>query len=122
GLRIAVHYGCHLLKPSDIKPFTEDPDDPHFFDELVEITGSKSVDYQNKLMCCGAGGSLRTGDKPSSLQFTLEKLRNMRSAGVDCIVTCCPFCQLQFDLGQLEVANELNPDEKPFAIPVVYIS
>ncbi len=122
GLRIAVHYGCHLLKPSDLKPFPEDPDDPHFFDELVEITGSVSVDYQNKLMCCGAGGSLRTGNKPSSLQFTLEKLRNMRSAGVDCIITCCPFCQLQFDLGQLEVANELEPGEEPFKIPVIYIS
>jgi len=123
GLRVAVHYGCHLLKPSDIRPFKDqDPDDPHFFDELVEITGSRSIDYQNKLMCCGAGGSLRTGNKPSSLKFTLEKLRNMRTAGVDCIVTCCPFCQLQFDLGQLEVANDLEPGEEPFKIPVIYIS
>lgn len=122
NLKVAVHYGCHLLKPTAIKPFSCDPDDPRFFDELVEITGSKSIDYQNKMMCCGAGGSVRTGYKNSSLQFTLEKLRNIRDAGADCIVTCCPFCQLQFDLGQLEVANDLDPDEKPFDIPVIYIS
>ncbi|WP_457558922.1 CoB--CoM heterodisulfide reductase subunit B [Candidatus Harpocratesius sp.] len=122
GLRVAVHYGCHLLKPSSIKPFTEDPEDPHFFDELVEITGSESVDYRNKIMCCGAGGSLRTGSKENSLKFTLTKLRSIRKANVDCIVTCCPFCQLQFDLGQLEVKNELDPDEDPFNIPVIYIS
>ncbi|RLI64549.1 MAG: CoB--CoM heterodisulfide reductase subunit B, partial [Promethearchaeia archaeon] len=122
GLRVAVHYGCHLLKPTTVKNFPDNPDDPHFFDELVEITGSTSVDYQHKQMCCGAGGSLRTGAKESSLKFTLTKLRSMRRAGVDCIVTCCPFCQLQFDLGQLELANELDPDEEPFNIPVLYIS
>lgn len=122
GLRVAVHYGCHLLKPTTVKNFPESPDDPHFFDELVEITGSTSVDYQHKQMCCGAGGSLRTGAKDKSLKFTLTKLRSMRRAGVDCIVTCCPFCQLQFDLGQLELANELEPGEEPFNIPVLFIS
>lgn len=48
-----------------------------------------------------------------------EKLINMRDAGVDIIVDCCPFCHMQFDLGQIEV-NTFFKDiiGEPFNIPV----
>ncbi|MCP4761967.1 MAG: CoB--CoM heterodisulfide reductase subunit B [archaeon] len=122
NLKVAVHYGCHLLKPSEIRPFGDDPDNPRFFDNLIETTGCESIDYQEKFQCCGAGGGVRTGMKEISLKFTLDKLRQIRKAGADCIVTCCPFCHLQFDLGQIEVKDMLLDDEEPFSIPVLYVT
>ena len=122
-LRCAVHYGCHIVKPSEKRPWNGKYEYPTFLDEIVELTGAKSVDYINKYMCCGAGGAVRTAVKEVSADFTREKLTNMRSAGVDIIITCCPFCHLQFDLGQVEV-NNIYKDiiGEPFNIPVVYIT
>ena len=53
GLQIAVSYGCHALRPSNVTGF-DDPVSPRIFDELVELTGAFSVDWARKLDCCGA--------------------------------------------------------------------
>jgi heterodisulfide reductase subunit B len=105
GLKVAVHYGCHIAKPSDKRPWG----------------GAKSVDYKDKMLCCGAGGSVRSAIKEVSLDFTREKLGNMLAAGADVIITACPFCHLQLDLGQFEVNNVFKEDlEEPYKIPVIY--
>jgi heterodisulfide reductase subunit B len=123
NLNLAVHYGCHIGKPSDKRPWGGECEDPRYLDEIVELTGAKSIDYQDKMLCCGAGGAVRTAIKEVSLDFTREKLTNMRNVGVDAIITCCPFCHLQLDLGQVEV-NDVFKDEigEPFKIPVIYIT
>ncbi len=122
-LRVAVHYGCHIGKPSDKRPWGGECEDPRYLDDLVELTGAKSVQYKDKMLCCGAGGAVRTAIKEVSLDFTREKLSNMREAGVDIIITACPFCHLQLDLGQMEV-NSVFKEEigDPFKIPVIYIT
>jgi heterodisulfide reductase subunit B len=53
GVKIATHYGCHALRPSEIVQF-DDPVNPRLFDELVEATGAQSIDWQARLDCCGA--------------------------------------------------------------------
>lgn len=122
-LRIAVHYGCHIVKPSDKRPWHGQYENPRFLDEIVELTGAKSIDYKDKFMCCGAGGAVRTAVKEVAADFTREKLVNMRDAGVDAIITCCPFCHLQLDLGQVEVNNFYGDIiGEPFSIPVIYIT
>ncbi|MHA1369607.1 MAG: CoB--CoM heterodisulfide reductase subunit B [Promethearchaeota archaeon] len=118
GIKAAVHYGCHLLKPSETRPWGIS-ENPTFFDEIVEATGAKSIDYKDKFMCCGAGGGVRAAIKDVSMDFTREKLVNMNAAGADIIVNACPFCHLQFDLGQVEVKAMFNYESK---IPVIYIS
>jgi len=122
-LKVAVHYGCHIVKPSDKRPWDGEYEAPRFLDEIVELTGAKSIDYKDKYMCCGAGGAVRTAVKEVAADFTREKLVNMRDAGVDIIVDICPFCHLQLDLGQLEV-NSIYSDiiGEPFSIPVIYIT
>ncbi|MFX0027990.1 MAG: CoB--CoM heterodisulfide reductase subunit B [Candidatus Hermodarchaeota archaeon] len=122
-LKVAVHYGCHIVKPSDKRPWEGEYEAPTFLDEIVELTGAKSIDYKDKFMCCGAGGAVRTAVKEVAADFTREKLINMRNAGVDIIIDCCPFCHLQLDLGQMEVNNIFsNEIGEPFKIPVIYIT
>ncbi|MFX0176933.1 MAG: CoB--CoM heterodisulfide reductase subunit B [Candidatus Hodarchaeota archaeon] len=122
-LKVAVHYGCHIVKPSDKRPWDGEYECPTFLDEIVELTGAKSIDYQDKFMCCGAGGAVRTAVKEVSADFSREKLTNIRDAGADIIIDCCPFCHLQLDLGQVE-ANSIYKDMigEPFNIPVIYIT
>jgi heterodisulfide reductase subunit B len=74
-------------------------------------------------MCCGAGGGVRGAFKELSLDFTREKLENISAANADAIITCCPFCHLQFDLGQVEVNNIFKDKiSAPFNIPVLYFT
>ena len=112
-LKIAVHYGCHLLYPSEKRKFTH-PETPSFLDRLVELTGSESVDYPDKLMCCGGGGGVRRGQFDLSLSYSKRKLEVIKKAGADCIIVTCPLCQ-----DQLETSQKYMED---YSIPVIHLS
>ncbi len=114
--RCAIHVGCHLLKPSDIRPWGV-VEDFTVVDELVELLGATSVDYKLKDMCCGAGGGLRSAVLDVSLDMAREKFEAMTQAKVDCLVNVCNFCHLQFDVGQVQVNKEFGTD---YQIPVLY--
>jgi heterodisulfide reductase subunit B len=100
GLKVAVHYGCHLIRPSKYSQF-DNPEAPRKMDELVELTGAESVEWDEKLKCCGAP-VLATNEK-LAVKLTREKLLSAKAAGAHCIVTPCPFCGIQFDLFQIKV-------------------
>ena len=118
-LNVAVHYGCHFLKPTDEIGIEEQAENPTILDELVELTGAKSIDYKDKMMCCGAAGGVRSRAVDVTASYTKEKLDNMSKAGVDAIIDVCPFCHMQFDQGQTEVNERYGTD---FSIPVFHLA
>lgn len=101
-LKIATHYGCHALRPSDIMGF-DDPVSPVLFDQLVEVTGAKSVDWPLKLDCCGA--PLMGINNELSMDLTERKLTNGKESGADYLCVGCPWCQVQFDTVQEMVTS-----------------
>ena len=96
-LNIATHYGCHALRPSEITQF-DDAVTPVIFDDLVKVTGAKSVDWALKLECCGA--PLMGINDELSMDLTEKKLVDGKQAGADYLCVACPWCQLQFDTVQ----------------------
>lgn len=116
GLKVAVHYGCHLIKPSRDRGLGSF-ERPHFFDKLVQATGSTSIEYSDKMECCGAGGGMRSAMKDKSLAMAEHKLSRIKESGADCIVNACPFCHMQLDTGQLEIEKATG---KVYDIPVLH--
>ena len=100
GIKIATHYGCHTLRPSDITRF-DDPVNPTLFDELVEATGAESVNWEKRLECCGA--PLLGINDDLSMSLTAQKIGSGKEAGADYLCTACPWCHLQFDWVQEEM-------------------
>jgi heterodisulfide reductase subunit B len=114
GLKTAVFYGCHLLKPSSLLSF-DNPENPRLLDELVELTGATSVPYMYKNVCCG--GLLKGVSDEIANQMARDKLFNASQVNADCIITVCPFCFLQLDLGQLVIKRKYS---ESFDIPVIH--
>ncbi len=114
GMRIAVHYGCHLLRPSEDLAF-DDPASPRKFDELVEALGAESIPYEAKLSCCG-GLLSRVDDEETGQSMARMKLRAVQAAGGDAICLACPSCMMQYDATQLLLQRK----GEEVHVPVLY--
>jgi heterodisulfide reductase subunit B2 len=118
GTKVAVHYGCHLMKPQKDRHFG-DTENPVWLEELVEALGAEPVFYRNRMQCCGAGGGVRGYDILHSLDITNEKMINLKEAGADALTEVCPFCQLQFDRGQIEIKENFGQD---YGLPILHFN
>jgi len=112
GLKVAVHYGCHLIRPEQIVQ----PDAPSIFDRLVEITGAESIDWPAQTECCGAP-VLGTNDD-LSMDLTRRKIIGAIESHADYLCVACPFCQLQFD--RIQHANQDGLDKKQPLPSILY--
>ncbi len=113
-LKVASFSGCHLLRPSKLLQF-DDPERPQIFDNLIEVLGAKSIDYRNKLKCCG--GLLRGYADDIALSIAREKIINTTQAGADCISTLCPFCFMTLDMGQLMMKSKFKEE---YNMPILH--
>ena len=115
-LRIAMHYGCHYLKPSEIYEHFDEVEDPATLDILVASTGAGVVDYPGKKRCCG-GPVLPVDDKVAML-VAKQKLDDISRTGADAMCLVCPFCSVMYDSNQKSIESEF---EASYDLPVLYL-
>ncbi len=108
-MKMAVHYGCHILRPKKRAVF-DGPGPEKIFDELVKVTGAKLVPWSLQTKCCGA--SMRGIDDDLSENMVRKKLSDAKKSGADFICAACAYCQLQFDRGQRMMADKNRADKE----------
>jgi len=115
-LKVATHYGCHLLRPSEIgRPV--DSENPEKMENILQAIGAKPVDYPEKLDCCGA---LLTVNLPeSALTKTGQKLQKVQEQGFDALIDVCPWCHRMYDSKQTKAGETVAAK---LDVPVVYLT
>lgn len=116
GMRIAIHYGCHMIRPSHALK-NDDPLEPKKFDNLIRALGAESLSFPTKMMCCGQGLD-RVDQHDTALHMARIKIKELMAIGADALVLCCPSCFLQFDNNQFLMQRE---GEK-LNMPVLYFT
>lgn len=116
GLRVASYYGCLLSRPPEVTQF-DDPENPTLMDRLLELAGATAVDWPHKTECCGASFSI--ADSSIVLELSDQILGMAQAAGVDCIATACPLCQLNLDMRQKDVEAKYG---RSYDLPVFYFT
>jgi len=116
GLRIAFHPGCHLIRPSNVAGF-DDPELPGKVDELLELTGAKSVPWGFKLSCCGS--PLLIASEDIATNVLRDKMISARDANANCLVTNCPACHTQFDVQLIGMRDE---NEESLELPALFVT
>ena len=116
-LSLAVHYGCHYLKPSEIYEDFDAVEDPKSIDSLVALTGAKVIDYPGKKRCCG--GPVLPVDEKVALSVTKEKLDDISRADADAMCLVCPFCSVMYDSNQKSIEAEYGAT---YDLPVLYLT
>lgn len=114
GVKVGVHYGCHLLRPSDTLRF-DDPLEPSKFENLVRALGAEPVDYETKLLCCG-GLLSDTGSEEAGLKLARTKLAEVEGLGLDVLCLMCPACFIQYDSRQAL----LRARGEELGVPIVF--
>ena len=112
GLRVAVHYGCHLLKPSRVMR-VDDPNHPTILENLLKAIGAEPIHHDKTLLCCGR--ACMTNEIPENM--VIDILEAIKLNNADCMGLICPTCFDEFDLGQIVLGKKYK---KKLEVPVVY--
>jgi heterodisulfide reductase subunit B len=113
-MRVVTHPGCHTLRPQEILKL-DDSEAPVKLDNLVNLLGMESLDYMDKVMCCGAG--VRGANRDVAFGVLREKMDSMMMVEPDAAVVFCPTCFISFEAGQ-RVVNRMF--ERNYNLPVYY--
>lgn len=116
GLKIAPHYGCHSMRPSDLITYV-DSEDPQIMDDIIKSMGATNGYYPEKLDCCGS--TITAADYEASFKLTGAKIVALQKREYDALITVCPFCQKMYD-GKQEAVKRTIKDENP-PLPVLYL-
>jgi heterodisulfide reductase subunit B len=105
SLKVAQHGGCHLLRPVKTMGW-DNPEDPQTLKDLIGLTGAKCLDYIDESECCGY--TVIAIDDKVPLQIAREKIKHVKEAGAQALITVCPSCHLMFDVNQSRIERAFN--------------
>jgi len=115
-IKIAIHNGCHLIRPSEIgRP--DDSENPQKMDNILKTIGANVIDYPEKLDCCG--GLLNANLPESALTKTGQKLKSVQEQGFDAFIDTCPWCHRQYDSKQTKAGETVAAK---LDVPVLYLT
>jgi len=115
GLKFATHPGCHAIRPSSLgRP--DDPENPMKLDRLLMALGAETMDYPEKVDCCGSSLAIVSGK--TTLTIAGEKLQSVKRYGFDGLVMLCPFCFNVFDTRQKAIQTTMG--DRSLEVPVFY--
>ena len=116
GLKVAVHTGCHALRPGNVTRY-DNPLIPGIFDDLVAATGAEGVFWSMSTECCG--NPQRDKNQKLALKQMQRKMLNAKQAGADFVCTACTYCQMQFEQKH---QSGLIPQDNDQTVPAILIS
>jgi len=116
GLKVAVHPGCHYMRPSEWME-SDDPMKPTTLKELVEASGATVVDYGEEILCCGS--AITNAYEEHGFANLKIKMDAIKESGADVIAVNCPACYQQFDTRQRDLGKAF---ETEYAVPVLYLT
>jgi heterodisulfide reductase subunit B len=116
-LNLAVHYGCHLVRPSKIMQF-DHPEKPEKIDIILQALGAKTVEFANKLECCGFCARLQDEIGEKLVEDKMTELCELEEE-VDALIAVCPACTTQYDRKEKIIARKSG---KELNIPVLYLA
>jgi len=115
-LNLAVHYGCHLVRPSKIMRF-DHPEKPEKIDIILETLGAKTIDFASKLECCGYCARLQDEIGEKLVEDKMTELCELEE-DVDALIAVCPACVTQYDRKEKIISRRTGKD---LDIPVLYL-
>ncbi len=116
GLKVACHTGCHYNRPSEIMQ-TDDPMKPKKLREIVKLTGAIPIDYDEEMLCCGAG--VGNAEEEIAMQVLKNKFDSALGAGAEAFIVICPACFQQMDTNQKNLSKLFEGD---YNIPILYLT
>lgn len=115
-LPVAIHYGCHYLKPSQVFEDPEDPEEPTSLHNILKAIGARPISYKGEKDCCG--GAVLAFNEDTAIGLAKTKLLNVKAAGAKAMVVVCPFCSVMYDDGQRSIEKKF---EVELGIPVLFL-
>jgi len=115
SIQAACYYGCLLTRPPQVVTF-DDPEQPQSMEAVLKPLGVKTVDWNFKTECCGAGMTM--ADEDTVLELCHRILENAHAHDANCLVVACPMCHVNLDMKQAAVSRRYGTA----AMPVYYLS
>ena len=115
-LKVTCYYGCLLVRPAAVTKF-DDAEQPESMEKIAEAAGTKTIEWNSKVECCGAAHSIARRDIVVDLSKHI--LDDAKAHGANVMVVACPMCHTNLDMRQRAMKRKY-PDHEDF--PVLYIT
>ncbi len=116
SITAACYYGCLLTRPPDVVHF-DDFEQPKSMETVLAALGAKTVDWNYKTECCGAGMTMASED--TVLELAHKILSNAAQHGANCVVVACPMCHVNLDMKQAAVERRY---QEKLGMVIYYLS